>query len=240
MKNTGLSWDLLTDSDEYNSTDEDNQSRFYGVVRGTVIDPTDLSAKGPLGQVRVKYSFMDMTDLSAWAPVISPMAGLGYGFYFMPLPGTEVVLAFDHGNINKPYVLGCLWTAVARPPLPSPIPQIRALRTIVGNQIVFTEGPPSVTIQSGPTPPGILPSPPAPVAGGMYTFQTISMTPDGINMVGNSLKVLSGGTPPASLTVTPAGITLQAGGSSIAVTPAGIVIVATNITIFGSAGVLIN
>lgn len=245
MTKAEVSWDIV--ASPINEDEEDSGQKFYGVTTGTVMDVADPQG---LGRVRVQLSMMPGGDLSDWARIATPMAGsalaptvAGYGFYFIPDIGTEVLVAFEHGDMKHPFVIGCLWNNLppaARPPLPTPLAQIRGIRTPIGNQIAFTEGPPSLTIQSGLTPPVVMPAPPVPVAGGLYPFQTISLSPDGINMVGNTLKVLSGGIPPASLTVTPAGITLQSGGSSIAITPAGIVIAATSITIFGSAAVLIN
>jgi hypothetical protein len=67
------------------------------------------------------------------------------------------------------------------PPLPSPIPQIRLIRTPLGNQIMFTEAPPTITIM---TPQGqtILMSP----AGIQITTgaNVINMTPDGVTITG--------------------------------------------------------
>src|SRR5690606_29811971 len=115
-----------------------------------------------LGRVQVQLPFIDSLDPSPWARIAMPMAGPLHGSYFIPDIGTEVLVAFEHGDIKAPYIIGCLWNATALPPLPSPLPQIRATRTLAGNQIVFTEVPPSVTIQTGPTPPGVIPAPPTP------------------------------------------------------------------------------
>jgi hypothetical protein len=172
---------------------ESLQRKFYGVAVGQVINLLDPMA---LGRVQVRLPFIDSADLSPWARVASPMAGLGHGFYFIPDLMDEVLVAFEHGDLNAPYIIGSLWNAVQFPPMPSPLPQIRTIRTLAGNQVVFTEAPPTVTIQSGPTPPVVIPAPPTPVgpptimlspAGVqiMFGLNIINMTPDGITITGN-------------------------------------------------------
>jgi uncharacterized protein involved in type VI secretion and phage assembly len=38
------------------------------------------------------------------------MAGSGRGAYFLPEVGDEVLVAFEHGSIEHPYVIGSLWS----------------------------------------------------------------------------------------------------------------------------------
>lgn len=164
------------------------KSKFYGVAVGRVINPLDPLA---LGRVQVQLPFIDDLDLSPWARVATLMAGPAHGSYFIPNLGDEVLVAFEHGDVKAPYIIGSLWNAMAPPPLPSPVPQIRMLRTLVGNQIMFTEVPPSITIM---TPAGqtILLSP----AGIQITagVNVINMTPDGVTITGNpKLSLVSTG-----------------------------------------------
>lgn len=170
----------------------DIQRKFYGVAVGQVINVTDPMA---LGRVQVRLPFIDSLDLSPWARIAAPFAGPFHGSYFIPNPLDEVLLAFEHGDLAAPYIIGSLWGALAPPPLPSPLPQIRTMRTLAGNQIVFSEVPPTVTIQSGPTPPAVIPAPPTPAgpptiilspAGIQIIFglSIINMTPDGITITG--------------------------------------------------------
>jgi phage baseplate assembly protein gpV len=181
--------DYLTATEE---SIEAVQRKFYGVTVGKVINVLDPMT---LGRVQVQLPFIDSLDLSPWARVAVPMAGLLHGTYFIPNIGDEVLVAFEQGDINAPYVIGSLWNAMAPPPLPSPIPQIRSMRTPIGNQIVFTEAPPTVTLQSGPTTPVPAPAPPTPAGpptiimsptGVQILFGTniINMTPDGITITG--------------------------------------------------------
>jgi len=38
------------------------------------------------------------------------------GVYFLPEVGDEVLVCFDHGHIEHPYVIGCLWNGKDKPP----------------------------------------------------------------------------------------------------------------------------
>lgn len=162
----------------------DRSDRFYGVVVGRVINVLDPML---LGRVQVQLPFIDSLDLSPWARVAVPMAGPAHGHYFIPDLNHEVLVAFEHGDVNAPYVIGSLWNATSPPPLPSPVPQIRMIRTLTGNTIMFTEVPPSITIQtaSGQT---ILMSP----AGIQITAATsiVNLTPDGVTVTGANVNLI--------------------------------------------------
>jgi hypothetical protein len=189
---------------------EEVKKKYYGVTVGKVINPLDPMM---LGRVQVQLPFMDSLDLSPWCRVAMPMAGILHGFYFIPNLNDEVLVAFEHGDVNAPYIIGSLWNAMAPPPLQSPVPQIRAIRTLAGNQIVFTEAPPSVTIQTAPTPPSVLPSPPTPTG----PYQTIMMSTAGIQIMSPTpIQIMS-----------PAGIQIIAGTNIINLTPDGITITGT-------------
>ena len=196
--------------DKIESSIEEINKKYYGVTVGKVINPLDPMM---LGRVQVQLPFIDSLDLSPWARVAVPMAGLLHGTYFIPNLGDEVLVAFEHGDVNAPYIIGCLWNAMAPPPLPSPVPQIRAIRTLAGNQIVFTEVPPSVTIQTAPTPPVTMPAPPTPTG----PYQTIMLSAAGIQIMSPTpIQIMS-----------PTGIQIVAGANIINLTPDGITITGT-------------
>jgi phage baseplate assembly protein gpV len=207
------------------------KKKFFGVTTGRVINPLDPLM---LGRVQVQLPFIDALDLSPWARVVTPMVGQMAGNYFIPNTGDEVLVAFEHGDVNAPYVIGCLWTAMAPPPLPSPLPQIRAIRTLTGNQIVFTEAPPSVTIQTAPTPPAVLPSPPVPTG----PYQTITMNPSGVTVATPTMVRIMVGT--TMVTVAPAAVNVQVGSTTLAVTPGGITMHGPAITLLADGAVTIK
>ncbi len=89
-------------------------SRIYGVVVGVVTDNKDPDK---LGRVKVKIPRLSADDESNWARVISFMGGKQMGGFFLPEVNDEVLVAFEYGDINIPYVLGSLWNGKDSPPL---------------------------------------------------------------------------------------------------------------------------
>jgi phage baseplate assembly protein V len=80
--------------------------RFYGVVVGIVTnnkDPDDLH------RVKVRFPWLSNDVESHWARVAAPMAGKNRGAYFLPEVDDEVLVAFEHGQVDHPYVVGSLW-----------------------------------------------------------------------------------------------------------------------------------
>jgi len=47
---------------------------------------------------------------SPWIRVVSPMATDGGGAYFLPNPGDEVLVNYDNDNIERPYVVGSVYS----------------------------------------------------------------------------------------------------------------------------------
>jgi uncharacterized protein involved in type VI secretion and phage assembly len=82
------------------------------IVIGTV---ASLDDPDKLGRVRVKLPYLK-NELSDWARLVSLMAGGGRGTFFRPEVGDEVLVAFEHGDPRRPYVLGALWSSQDQPP----------------------------------------------------------------------------------------------------------------------------
>ncbi len=91
-----------------------SESRIYGVVVGIVTDNKDPDK---LGRVKVKIPRISGEDESNWARVASFMAGKERGAFFLPEVDDEVLVAFEYGDINIPYIIGSLWNGKDTPPL---------------------------------------------------------------------------------------------------------------------------
>jgi uncharacterized protein involved in type VI secretion and phage assembly len=87
--------------------------RIYGVVVGVVTNNQDPDG---LGRVKVRFPWLSQDHESNWARVVAPMAGNDRGFYTLPELEDEVLVAFEHGNVERPYVLGALWNGKDKPP----------------------------------------------------------------------------------------------------------------------------
>jgi phage protein D/phage baseplate assembly protein gpV len=84
-----------------------------GVVPGVV---TNLNDPENLGRIKVKYDWLGDNIESDWIRVVSPMGGSGRGFFYLPEVNDEVLLAFEHGDIHHPYMIGTLWNSKDKPP----------------------------------------------------------------------------------------------------------------------------
>jgi uncharacterized protein involved in type VI secretion and phage assembly len=105
--------------------DLQQQHKIYGVVVGIVRDIKDPQN---LGRVKVDFPWLteeaDAVAISSdddrahsyWARIANLMAGSGRGTYFVPEVGDEVLVAFEHGDPDRPFVLGALWNADNPPP----------------------------------------------------------------------------------------------------------------------------
>jgi uncharacterized protein involved in type VI secretion and phage assembly len=93
------------------------QDRIDGVVAAKV---TNLEDPENLGRVQVMFPWLPKykdADLSSnWARIATPMGGKERGFFFLPEIDDEVLVAFEHGDVNYPYIVGTLWNNTDKPP----------------------------------------------------------------------------------------------------------------------------
>lgn len=80
--------------------------RWPGLVIALVTNTKDPKN---WGRVKVKYPWMADDMESDWARVVSAGAGPNAGVCLIPEVNDEVIVAFEHGDINRPYVLGGVW-----------------------------------------------------------------------------------------------------------------------------------
>ncbi len=88
--------------------------RVYGVMVALV---TGLEDPQKLGRVTIKLPTLSGEYESDWARVVHPGASKDSGMVFLPNVGDEVLVAFEDGDVSRPYVLGGLWSTPNPPPL---------------------------------------------------------------------------------------------------------------------------
>ncbi len=87
---------------------------IYGVVVGIVTQNDD---KDKLGRVKVKFPWLSDNDESDWARITQLGAGPNAGAVFIPEVSDEVLVAFEHGDISRPFVIGGLYNGKDKPNL---------------------------------------------------------------------------------------------------------------------------
>jgi uncharacterized protein involved in type VI secretion and phage assembly len=108
---------------------------LFGVYRATVTESKDPEGRG---RVRVTIPSVDPGE-QAWAELATLMAGDGYGTWFRPDPGDEVLVAFEAGDLRRPFVIGALWGAGERTP-PTTADTAKIIRTRCGATITVDDG----------------------------------------------------------------------------------------------------
>jgi len=100
--------------------------RISGVMIGVV-----KSLKDPKGEGRIELEFPTMPGgpKSSWAPVAAPLAGKQRGAFLMPEQDDEVLVSFEQGDFDHPFIVGFLWNGVDKPPETDP-----------KNRIILTPG----------------------------------------------------------------------------------------------------
>jgi len=129
--------DLLTTLERRSSL-EPGQTSLVGIV-------TDNKDPKGWGRVKVKFPTLTEEHTSNWARVVSLGAGKERGFDCLPEINDEVLVAFEHGDIHRPYVLGGVWNGKDKPPtaieetVRDGKVRLRTIKTRTGHQIQFVE-----------------------------------------------------------------------------------------------------
>jgi uncharacterized protein involved in type VI secretion and phage assembly len=84
----------------------------HTVVVGVVTQNEDPEG---MGRVRVRYPDLGDATEGWWARIACPSAGDGRGLMMTPVVGEEVLIAFEHGDVRRPYVLGSLFNGQDKP-----------------------------------------------------------------------------------------------------------------------------
>lgn len=122
---------------------------YHGVYPALVTNIVDPES---LGRVQVSYPWLGSsgeTDVRAWATLCSPYADHDQGFLVLPEVDSQVVVAFEAGNLRRPYILGAAWNGQAHLPSPPAAPNnIRLMRSRSNSRLEFDDqaGAEKVTI----------------------------------------------------------------------------------------------
>jgi len=154
---------LITELVHFFSADETYSNSFVGIPAACDYPPYVNSDVFPvaascrakvkdnedpkhLGRVRVQFDWQAQLDdnmMTPWLRLSQPYAGGGKGFSFIPEIGEEVMIDFEGGNAERPFVKGTLYNGVADPDgawLPGNN-QVKAIRTRNGHTIeIWDEG----------------------------------------------------------------------------------------------------
>jgi uncharacterized protein involved in type VI secretion and phage assembly len=111
--------------------------RYFGVVEALVEEVFD---QGEEARVKLKFPWFDDAMVTEWCRVAQPYAGNGYGFVFVPERGDEVLVAFIHGDMRLPIVIGGLYNGKDKPPTsPTKERDQKMVRTKLGHELLLDD-----------------------------------------------------------------------------------------------------
>jgi uncharacterized protein involved in type VI secretion and phage assembly len=129
--------------------DDAQDSRRMGAVIGVVTNVKDPNNQG---RVKVKFPWLSEDEESAWARLVSPMAGPERGIEFVPEVDDEVVVVFERGDPNRPFIVGAVWNGKDASPLGGDAisgdgkVQKRLIQTRIGHKIMLDDSDSSKSI----------------------------------------------------------------------------------------------
>lgn len=115
-------------------------TEVYPVATSCRARVTDNEDPNGLGRIRVQFDWQSQQSdemKTPWLRLSQPYAGGGKGFSFIPEIGEEVMIDFEGGNAERPYVKGTLYNGPGNPDqawLPGDN-QVKAIRTRNGHTI---------------------------------------------------------------------------------------------------------
>ena len=104
--------------------------RIYGAVVALVKDVQDPDEQG---RVKLTFPWLAEEAESGWAPIARPMAGQDRGYFYQPEVDDEALVAFEHGDVNHPMVLGFLHNGIDKPPYKDIDQHVRRLKSVAGH-----------------------------------------------------------------------------------------------------------
>jgi phage protein D len=121
----------------------DDKQRWGGVYPALVTN--NKNDTDDFGYVKLKYPWLDDTVESNWARIVVPGGGAQRGIYFMPEVNDEVLVAFEHGDFDHPYVIGGLYNGQDAPAaalsdvVSSGKVKTRVIKTRTGHTVTFVD-----------------------------------------------------------------------------------------------------
>jgi len=119
--------------------------RFYGVAEALVASVEDPEKEG---RVKVRLPWFDSGEVTDWCRVANLFAGNGYGSTWTPELEDEVLVAFVHGDLRLPVVLGGLYNGKDKPPRArTATNNQKTLRTKAGHEVLLDDSSASLGVE---------------------------------------------------------------------------------------------
>jgi type VI secretion system secreted protein VgrG len=142
---------------EFGSRGESYSNHFEAIPADKAIPPLSVSPDPPscemqeavvvenndpdgMGRVKVQFIWQkEKGETTPWIRVATPYMGADKGFYFLPEIDDQVLVAFEHGHPERPYVLTGLYHGQAKPEHQDPDNFKKALKTKGKHEILMND-----------------------------------------------------------------------------------------------------
>jgi type VI secretion system secreted protein VgrG len=109
---------------------------------------TDNNDPMGMGRVRVQFPWQeDKNQMTPWIRLIQPHSGAGKGFHFIPEIGEEVLVGFESGNAEKPFVMGTHYNGSETSSYHTRGNDKKVIHTRSGTKIIMNDAEGSVFIE---------------------------------------------------------------------------------------------
>ncbi len=125
---------------EFDAYPNTNINAFPKSETQTAIVMENTDPEG-LGRVKVQFPWQRIVgEVTPWIRIVSPHTGVDKGFHFIPELGEEVLVGFEGGNAERPYMMGSLYNGSEKPDSwKTDGNDIKAIRTRSGHTIEFDD-----------------------------------------------------------------------------------------------------
>src|SRR5579859_6147140 len=89
-------------------------SKIRGVQLAIVVDNKD-GGDNPGYRVKVKFPWLSDQESTFWARIAVPMAGNDRGTFVLPEIDDQLLVVFEHGEVDRPIVIGAVWNNKQQP-----------------------------------------------------------------------------------------------------------------------------
>ncbi|SDQ16752.1 Rhs element Vgr protein [Chryseobacterium soldanellicola] len=101
-----------------------------------------------MGRVKVQFPWQEKKGLQTpWLRLIQPHSGSGKGFHFIPEIGEEVLVGFESGNAEKPFVMGTHYNGSETSSYHTSGNDKKVIHTRSGTKIILNDAEGSVFIE---------------------------------------------------------------------------------------------
>lgn len=120
-----------------------NAMPFCEPQSATVVENHDPKA---LGRIKARFRWQQQ-GTTPWMRVVSASGGAGKGMYVIPEVGEEVMVDFEGGNPELPYVIGTTYNGSAKSSFGNAGNDVKALQTRSGNKLIMNDSAGSVFVE---------------------------------------------------------------------------------------------